>query len=106
MTALFQIEVVYALSHFQILKKLNVPAGCTVEQGIIFSGIIDQFPEIDLAKNKLGIFSRLTQPDIPLKPHDRIEIYRPLVNDPKDVRRIRAKTKVLNKEYLKIPDFS
>lgn len=95
MTALFQIEVAYALPHVQILKKLNVPTGCTVEQAVILSGIMDQFPEIDLTKNKLGIFSRFTQPDTPLQPYDRIEIYRPLVIDPKDARRMRAKKNIL-----------
>jgi len=91
----FQIEVAYALPHVQILKKLNVPTGCTVEQAVILSGIMDQFPEIDLTKNKLGIFSRFTQPDTPLQPYDRIEIYRPLVIDPKDARRMRAKKNIL-----------
>jgi len=91
MTAFFPIEVAYALPHIQILKKLDVPAGCTVKQAIILSGIMAQFPEIDLTKNKLGIFSRFTQPDALLQPHDRIEIYRPLIIDPKDARRMRAK---------------
>jgi len=91
----FQIEVAYALPHVQILKKLNVPTGCTVEQAVLLSGIMDQFPEIDLTKNKLGIFSRFTQPDTPLQPYDRIEIYRPLVIDPKDARRMRAKKNIL-----------
>ncbi|MEK6686013.1 MAG: RnfH family protein [Pseudomonadota bacterium] len=91
MTTVFSIEVAYALPHVQVLKKIDVPVGCTVKQAIILSGIMDQFPEIDLTKNKLGIFSRLTQPDILLQPHDRIEIYRPLIIDPKDARRMRAK---------------
>ncbi|PXW89618.1 hypothetical protein C8R34_10417 [Nitrosomonas sp. Nm84] len=89
----FQIEVVYALPHIQILKKLNVPTDCTVEQAIILSGILDQFADIDLTTSKLGIFGKMTQRGNRLQPHDRIEIYRPLVIDPKDARRIRAKTK-------------
>ena len=93
MTTLFQIEVAYALPHIQILKKLNVPTDCTVEQAVILSGILDQFTDIDLTTNKLGIFGKLTQRDNRLHPHDRIEIYRPLIIDPKDARRIRAKTK-------------
>ena len=93
MTTIFQIEVAYALPHIQTLKKLDVPAGCTIKQALILSGILDQFPEIDLAKNKLGIFGKFAQPDTLLQPYDRIEIYRPLVIDPKDARRIRAKTK-------------
>jgi hypothetical protein len=93
MTALFQIEIIYALPHSQILKKINVFAGCTIEQAILRCGILDQFPEIDLTKNKLGIFGKFAQPDAILHPYDRVEIYRPLVIDPKDARRIRAKTK-------------
>jgi len=71
----FQIEVAYALPHIQILKKLDVPAGCTIRQALMLSGVLDQFPEIDLAKSKLGIFGRITQPDTFLQPYDRIEIY-------------------------------
>lgn len=95
---IFQIEVTYALPHIQVLKKLTVPADCTVEQAIILSGILDQFTDIDLTTNKLGIFGKLTQRDTRLHPHDRIEIYRPLIIDPKDARRIRAKTKHIQRQ--------
>lgn len=91
MTACFQVEIVYALPHIQILQKLDVSAGCTVEQAIKYSGILDQFPEIDLTKNKLGIFGKVSQLETHLQPNDRIEIYRPLIIDPKEARRIRAK---------------
>jgi len=91
MTAFFQVEIVYALPHIQILEKLDVSAGCTVEQAIKCSGILDQFPEIDLTKNKLGIFGKFAQRDTSLHPYDRIAIYRPLIIDPKEARRIRAK---------------
>jgi len=91
MTAFFQVEVVYALPHIQILEKLDVSAGCTVEQAIKYSGILDQFPEIDLTKNKLGIFGKFAQPETQLSPCDRVEIYRPLIIDPKEARRLRAK---------------
>ncbi len=93
MTTFLPIEVAYALPHIQILKKLNVPTGCTVEQAVILSGVLDQFADIDLTTNKLGIFGKLIPLDTRLRPHDRIEIYRPLVIDPKDARRIRAKTR-------------
>ena len=89
----FPVEIVYALLHIQILKKLNVPTGCTIKQAVILSGILDQFPEIDLTKNNLGIFGKLAQSNTFLCPNDRIEIYRPLVIDPKDARRIRVQTK-------------
>lgn len=88
-----QIEVAYALPHVQILQKLDVPPGCTVEQAIRRCGILQQFPEIDLAKNKLGIFGKFTQPQAVLQPHDRVEIYRALIIDPKEARRLRAKKK-------------
>ncbi|UJP04978.1 MAG: RnfH family protein [Nitrosomonas sp.] len=84
------VEVVYALPQFQISKQLEVPGESTVMQAILLSGLLDQFPEIDLEKNKVGIFGRLIQPDRPVHPYDRIEIYRPLIIDPKEARRIRA----------------
>ncbi len=93
MTALINIEVAYALPNRQILKQLRVPTGTTVEQAIILSKLTDEFPEIDLSKNKLGIFSKFTQRETIVQPQDRIEIYRPLIIDPKEARRIRAKTK-------------
>ncbi|SFE95288.1 RnfH family protein [Nitrosomonas sp. Nm166] len=90
------VEVVYALPHTQVFKKLNVSVGCTVEQALTYSGILAQFPEIDLAKNKLGIFGKFAQLNTLLQPYDRIEIYRPLIIDPKDARRMRAKIKISN----------
>ncbi|PTQ76289.1 hypothetical protein C8R26_1193 [Nitrosomonas oligotropha] len=86
-----QVEVAYALPQVQFLKKLDVSPGCTVEHAIWCSGVLDEFPEIDLTKNKLGIFGKLTQLQAVLEPHDRIEIYRPLIIDPKEARRLRAK---------------
>ena len=87
----FIIEVIYALPQEQVLKKFNVLAGCTVRQALIRSEILNQFPEIDFKKNKLGIFGKFVQLDTLLQPYDRIEIYRPLIVEPKDARRIRAK---------------
>ncbi|TXF11139.1 RnfH family protein [Pelomicrobium methylotrophicum] len=85
------VEVVYALPAIQRLKQLTVPPGTTVQQAIELSGILQDFPEIDLAKNKVGVFGKLTRLDAPLRDRDRIEIYRPLLADPKEVRRRRAK---------------
>ncbi|MCH9638065.1 MAG: RnfH family protein [Betaproteobacteria bacterium] len=95
MTAFIDIEVAYAplQKDKQILKQLRVPTGATVEQAIKLSKLIDEFPEIDLLKNKIGIFSKFTQRDTILQSMDRVEIYRPLKIDPKEARRIRAKTK-------------
>ncbi len=88
---LLQIEVVYALPHTQIIKEVIVPGGCTVGKAIQLSGIINQFPDIDLTKNKCGIFGKSVHFDTPLQSRDRIEIYRALIINPKDARRIRAR---------------
>ena len=92
------IEVVYALPHEQILLKQTVLAGTTVVEAIQASGVLHKHPEIDLASNKLGIFGKLTKADTLLRDKDRIEIYRPLTADPKEVRRKRAEEgKVMKK---------
>jgi putative ubiquitin-RnfH superfamily antitoxin RatB of RatAB toxin-antitoxin module len=92
------IEVVYALPDEQILLKRSVPAGTTVAEAIQASGVLDKHPEIDLANNKLGIFGKLTKADAVMRDKDRIEIYRPLIADPKEVRRKRAEEgKVMKK---------
>ncbi len=90
MADLLRIEVVYALAKKQTLVSLKLPAGTTVRQAIEASGLLEKYPEIDLAKNKLGIFAKLAKPDTPLRDQDRVEIYRPLIADPKEVRKQRA----------------
>jgi putative ubiquitin-RnfH superfamily antitoxin RatB of RatAB toxin-antitoxin module len=84
------VEVVYALPHEQTLLKVQAPQGATVAEAVRLSGILDRFPEIDIGRNKLGIFGKLSKPDAELHDRDRIEIYRPLIADPKEVRRQRA----------------
>ena len=92
------IEVVYALPDAQILLKKSVPAGTTVAGAIQACGVLDKHPEIDLDRNKLGIFGKLTKADAVVRDKDRIEIYRPLIADPKEVRRKRAEEgKVMKK---------
>lgn len=92
------IEVVYALPTEQILLKKSVPTGTTIAEAIRVSGVLDKHPEIDLATNKLGIFGKLTKADAVVRDKDRIEIYRPLIADPKEVRRKRAEEgKVMKK---------
>lgn len=86
-----RIEVVYALPEHQVMRQLSLPPGTTVEQAVKFSEISLLFPEIDLSRNKLGIFGKLVKQDRVLRDGDRVEIYRPLVLDPKDSRRKRAK---------------
>ncbi len=89
-TEVIAVEVVYALSDNQMLKRLDVPEGTTVAQAIALSDITTQFSEIDLTKNKFGIFGKLAKSETILRHKDRIEIYRSLVIDPKDARRKRA----------------
>lgn len=87
---MIQVEICYALPDRAVLLPVKVAAGTTVRQAIEASGILERQPEIDLAKNKLGIFAKLTKPDAALRDRDRIEIYRPLIADPKEVRKQRA----------------
>lgn len=84
------VEVVYALAHKQELVLVTLAAGSTVEQAIERSGILEKYPEIDLLKNKLGVFAKLVKPESTLRNRDRVEIYRPLIADPKAVRKQRA----------------
>ena len=90
MAEAINIEVVYALPQEQLLFGVQAPAGTTVAQALRLSGVLERYPEIDLEKNRLGIYGKLSAPDAVLRDHDRIEIYRPLLADPKEVRRRRA----------------
>ena len=83
-------EVAYALPGEQIIIALDVPGGITLEEAIQRSGILTQFPDIDLNKNKVGIFSKICKKDQVLRNMDRVEIYRPLIADPKAIRKQRA----------------
>ncbi|MBI5860903.1 MAG: RnfH family protein [Rhodocyclales bacterium] len=85
-----QIDVGYALPQRQEIIHLALPAGSTVQQAIEASGLLAKYPEIDVAQNKLGIYAKLVKPDTLLHDHDRVEIYRPLIADPKEVRKARA----------------
>jgi putative ubiquitin-RnfH superfamily antitoxin RatB of RatAB toxin-antitoxin module len=87
------IEVVYALPEKQIVRQMNLPEGTTAEQAVKLSGILPQFPEIDLLKNRVGIYGKLVPPATILCNRDRVEIYRPLRVDPKENRRKRAKSR-------------
>lgn len=85
-----QIEVVYGLPTRQELITIMVEDGALLEQGIIESGILNVFEEIDLTINKVGIWNRSAKLTDTLRDLDRIEIYRPLIADPKEVRKRRA----------------
>jgi len=85
-----KIEVAYALPDEQIILELEIEKGSTVEQILQASGIFERFPEIDAEKAKVGIFGKLSKRTVTPKAGDRIEIYRPLIADPKAVRKKRA----------------
>ena len=89
---MIRVEVVYAAFDRQELLSLDVPVGTTVRAAAITSGIAELFPGLDLLHCPLGIFGKLvSDPDQrQLEAGDRVEIYRPLLADPKEVRRLRA----------------
>lgn len=87
---LIPVEVAYALPDEQVILELEVEQGATVRDAVTRSGILEQFPDIDLDSNKVGVFGKLAKLDTALRPKDRVEIYRPLIADPKEVRRRRA----------------
>jgi putative ubiquitin-RnfH superfamily antitoxin RatB of RatAB toxin-antitoxin module len=84
------VEVVYALPDRQEVARIEVPEGTSAQQAVEASGLLKKFPEIDLTRNKLGIYAKLTKADTVLRDRDRVEIYRPLIADPKEVRKQRA----------------
>lgn len=87
---LITVEVAYATAEKQLLLEVKVNKTATVEDAIRKSGILGEFPEIDLNLNKVGIFSKLAKLDKLLNNKDRVEIYRKLIADPKEVRKQRA----------------
>ena len=85
------IEVAYALPGEQVVLRVRVPQGAQVLEAIRVSGVLASYPQIDLATASVGVFGGLVRLDMPLRDRDRVEIYRPLVADAKQVRRQRAK---------------
>ncbi|QVW24070.1 RnfH family protein [Pseudomonas hormoni] len=87
-----EVEVVYAAVDRQVLLSVTVAAGASVRAALLASGVDREFPELDLAECAVGIFGKVVvDPDTrQLQAGDRIEIYRPLLADPKEVRRLRA----------------
>ncbi len=84
------VEVAYALPEKQIIRAVNVDAGTTLGAAIVQSGIMMDFPELELEDAKVGIFGKATVMTTVLSDGDRVEIYRALIADPKEVRRKRA----------------
>ncbi|MGV8924994.1 MAG: RnfH family protein [Ewingella sp.] len=84
------VEVVYALPERQYLRTVKLESGSTVEQAIQASGLLELRTDIDLASNKVGVYSRPVKLRDIVDDGDRIEIYRPLIAEPKELRRLRA----------------
>ena len=89
-SGMLTIEIIYALPEEQNLKVISVSDGTNVKEAIEASGLLEIYPEIDLDKTKVGIFSKVTKLDELLRDGDRIEIYRPLIADPKEMQRKKA----------------
>jgi putative ubiquitin-RnfH superfamily antitoxin RatB of RatAB toxin-antitoxin module len=85
-----QVEVTYAKPDRQDIISLKLAEGSTIQQAIEASGLLPRNPEIDLAKAKVGIYGKLSRMDTIVRERDRVEIYRPLIADPKEVRKQRA----------------
>ena len=90
MAEMITVEVCYAQSANQALVNVKLPEGATLQQALEASGLLEKHPEIDLKKNKFGIFAKLSKLDAALRDKDRVEVYRPLIADPKEVRKQRA----------------
>lgn len=86
----FNVEVAYALPEKQIIRAVNVDAGTTIGAAIVQSGIMMDFPDLELEDAKVGVFGKTAAMTTVLSDGDRVEIYRPLIADPKEVRRKRA----------------
>ena len=84
------VEVVYAYPERYFLKKLTLENPITIQNAIVQSGVLEKYTEIDLRQNKVGIFSRDAKLTDIVENGDRIEIYRPLIADPKEIRRKKA----------------
>ena len=84
------VQVCHALPDNTFLRSLRVPAGTTIEQAVAQSGLLQAIPGIDLAVNMVGIYGKRKPLDSVLHEHDRVEVYRPLLADPKEARRRRA----------------
>ncbi|WP_027214016.1 RnfH family protein [Burkholderia sp. WSM2232] len=90
MSERLSVQVCYALASEQALVTVQLPAGATLAQAIEASGILARYPQIDLGTQKVGVFGKLKPLDTVLADHDRVEIYRPLLVDPKVSRQRRV----------------
>lgn len=93
MDEMLHVSVCYATARDEFLRPLSVAPGTTIGQAIEMSGVLEACPDINLSTQPVGIYAKKKTLDTPLRDRDRIEIYRPLVADPKDSRRRRAAKK-------------
>ena len=94
MAEMIQVQVCYATALREYFRDLAVEQGTTIEQAIVLSGVLQDIPGIDLALQPVGLYGKKRPLDTVLRERDRIEIYRPLVADPKESRRRRADKKL------------
>jgi putative ubiquitin-RnfH superfamily antitoxin RatB of RatAB toxin-antitoxin module len=85
-----EVEIVYALPHEQARQTLRVPVGASIAQAIAQAGVMQRYPELAQGCTTVGIFGRRADLTAVVREFDRIEIYRPLIADPKQSRRTRA----------------
>ncbi|MBZ4194898.1 MAG: RnfH family protein [Candidatus Contendobacter sp.] len=88
--AMIRVEVAYARPNQHVIIPVEMPEGATLEQAILQSRLLEQFPDLDLKTAKVGVFGKLGKLSTLLRAGDRVEIYRPLIADPKVVRQQRA----------------
>ncbi|KQQ36016.1 hypothetical protein ASF61_07335 [Duganella sp. Leaf126] len=88
----FAVQVCYASDAVQFLQSVQVPAGATIAHSLALSGVAAAIPGLDVATLQTGIYGKKKTPDTLLRPHDRVELYRPLIADPKNARRRRKNT--------------
>ena len=97
---MLNIEVIYATEDEQIIFSTSLANGSTVEQAIWATDVLNKYPEIDMKTIQVGVFSQKKKLDDVLVDGDRVEIYRPLIADPKKVRRAKADVQKENKQFL------
>jgi hypothetical protein len=91
--AAIRVEVVYALAGREEVAMVSLPAGATALDALAASGLMRRHPEIDFASLRLGVLGKRVPADARVADGDRVEVYRPLVNDPKESRRRRARAR-------------
>ena len=90
-TTTIEVEIAWAEPSRQVLKKVSVPSGTTLREAVRASGLEAEMPVPSNAALDVGVFGRRLDPETVVQPGDRVEIYRPLQADPKELRRVRAR---------------